>query len=124
MIFKVKGHASRDDVAAGRTTFSDKCANDKADELAVLGASLHAVCQKQKVDFKYRTFLAMDLQKMMLDILTAREDARRGTGVNVISSSSEDSHSDSASDSENDGEVSYSNSCEEAAGAQCTKAMR
>eukprot|EP00973_Karenia_brevis_P052414 7282465-Karenia_brevis.AAC.1 len=42
-VVKVKGHASWEDVSTGKVTFADKCGNDKADELAVLGAALHGV---------------------------------------------------------------------------------
>ena len=39
---KVKGHATWQDVASGAVAHADKLGNDKADELATLGAAMHA----------------------------------------------------------------------------------
>ena len=76
-VVKVKGHAKWEDVERGTATIEDKLGNDKADELAVMGAALHSIPQCDRHSFRRRAHLALDLQKMMLEILIERDKRRR-----------------------------------------------
>ena len=70
---KIKGHASWEDVRTGRVSTSDKHGNDRADDLATMGAAMHGVSQEDRTNFRFRVQNAIDLQKMMVEILAARK---------------------------------------------------
>jgi ribonuclease HI len=77
---KVKGHASARDILEGKVTREDKEGNDWADALAVAG------CTKSRAlrggdPLAERMLLTKAVQKMMTDILLAREVFRRKTGL-------------------------------------------
>ena len=71
-ITKVPGHATAQDVIAGRFTAFDKFGNDNADALAVSGALLHHLNQGRDETFA-TVKAAMDVQRMMVDIVVMRE---------------------------------------------------
>ena len=69
---KVKGHATKDDVRCGRVQAIDKLGNDAADELAVSGASEHAVPEGILGGASRRKNLARRIHLMMVDIAIER----------------------------------------------------
>ena len=93
-ISKVKGHASAQDVIAGRVTQRDKQGNDSADKLATDGAKLHSMPPEHVRDVLHRRSVTKAVQSMMIAILSARTHAsnRHKDGSNTNSS---DSGSDS-----------------------------
>ena len=97
---KVKGHAKLEDVASGAVAKEDKWGNDKADELATLGATLHRIDPSEVRNFRYRVLLAVDLQNMMIEILADKNATRKKTSSQVevvsISSISETEESNSS----------------------------
>ena len=80
----MKGHATRCDIARGRSTELDKWGNDGADALAVAGAALHAVPVPAGIleAARQRTSTAKSkntkcVQRMMLAVLKARLQAEQ-----------------------------------------------
>ena len=73
-------HATAMDVQSGKTTAFDKWGDDHADALAVSGASSHPLRFDREKRFKTLRAV-MDVQKMMLDILSSSEARRTQQGV-------------------------------------------
>ena len=69
---KVKGHATNSDVRRGIALAIDKHGNDQADELACAGGDLHAAPPGLVSMATQRRLDAMQVHRMMLDILSAR----------------------------------------------------
>ena len=84
---KVVAHATAIDVRSGRTTAFDKWGNDNADVLAVAGAMGHP----ERTDREKRLqdmLVVTSVQRMMMDILTAREERRKQKTDDVVEVSS------------------------------------
>jgi len=74
---KVKGHASQQDVMAGRVSAADKQGNDGADSLAVAGAAMPLISGMSRAELRHRMLLVQDVQRMMLEIVETRESRRQ-----------------------------------------------
>ena len=72
---KVKRHASMDDVAHGDTTITDKLGNGNTDALAVAAAVVPHVLRHERKQVLWRSRVITQVQKMMVDILRARQTA-------------------------------------------------
>ena len=77
-VVKVKGHATVEDVEAGRSSPFDKHGNDAADTLAVAGALAHGVNAADRAGLQWRLAAGRDIQRMMVEIIVARNFARTG----------------------------------------------
>eukprot|EP00973_Karenia_brevis_P035029 4830704-Karenia_brevis.AAC.1 len=87
---KVKGHASFKDVENGVALAEDKYGNDCADSLAVAGAAMHSVRPRERQKILDRTVVAIDMQRMMVEIIMARRaEENRGKHTNGDGSSSD-----------------------------------
>ena len=75
LFVKVKGHAMMADVRAGSVSLEDKQGNDAADVLARKGAAQHAVDAGYKARMRASKRLAITVQRMMCDIVVARNGA-------------------------------------------------
>ena len=78
---KVKGHAKVADVRAGRVDRVDKEGNDAADILARRGAALQEVGDGYKARMQSSKRLAEAVQRLMSDIIVARNSMASATGV-------------------------------------------
>ena len=76
-ISKAKGHATYQDVAAGRVSERDKLGNDNADKLATNGAKSHAMPHEYVRNVLHGRSVTKDVQSMMVAILSARMQANR-----------------------------------------------
>jgi len=76
MITKVRGHACAKDVRTGKVTKEEKFGNDQADALAVAGSYARAASTTSRESFREQLLITREAQRMMLDILDARESAR------------------------------------------------
>ena len=107
VLSKVKGHAKPEDVASGRVTARDQHGNDAVDKLASDVAKSHALPQHIVREVKHRRKVTVAIQRMMVDILSARMH-RIAQHANDHSSSScysfDDLHVSSTSSSESEGE--------------------
>ena len=74
IVTKVKGHATDTDVARGHVLEIDKYGNDKADNLACVGADAHRVPEQIIEEAAMRRSHATSLQRLMIDIVNARFD--------------------------------------------------
>ena len=81
---KVKGHATKADVAAGKVLSVDKWGNDGADALAVDGASMHAIPAYVSTAKTRRRAQAKAVHSMMLRILKARAKAESELGLSAV----------------------------------------
>ena len=102
LLTKVKGHATYAHVQKGQTTLTDKLGNDAADALAVAGALANhraAVAQERQE----KILLAIQIQRMMLDILAVRQGIRpQAEGAHTDDASSSCSNSSCSSSSYTD----------------------
>ena len=99
---KVKGHCTAADVRRGLASHVDKLGNDAADALAVVGA---LASDKRLMARKIQNKIALTIQlhRMMVDILTARQELRTQfveENETDGSSSSDDSSDSSGSSGE------------------------
>ena len=78
---KVKGHATLADVRAGVVSGFDKQGNDAADALARRGAAGHAVDAGHSARLRHCKRLAQAVQRLMCDIVEARNAAAGMTSV-------------------------------------------
>ena len=76
-VSRVKGHATWLDVWLGNTTDADRYGNIQADKLAVQGSEMHPAAVVLEARATDREQKAMRIQRFMLDIAMAREDALR-----------------------------------------------
>ena len=83
IIQKLKGHATERDVQTGRVTRCDKEGNDCADRLARQGAAKHAIDPAKARYTRTRTALARDVQRMMIDIVHARNMVSRAGKIDT-----------------------------------------
>ena len=92
-ISKVKGHATAQDVAAGRVTQRDKQGNDSADKLATNGAKSNSMPPEHVRDVLHRRSVTKAVQSMMIAILSARMHASNrhsdGSSAHSIDSDSD-----------------------------------
>ena len=89
-ISKVQGHATSADVRSGKVRQHDKQGNDRADALAVAGAAANASDDNNRRAYIEKMAFTMNVQSLMLDILNARKQARRGSLTPSDSTSSSD----------------------------------
>ena len=82
---KVKGHATRADVEAGRITQPNRLGNHRADRLATLGAAVHAVDPLEVQRANARKAIASSMQMMMIEILAARNVEQGMDGAALLS---------------------------------------
>ena len=97
---KVRGHATPQDVEAGRATLLDKAGNDAADALAVAGAASHGLSDEQRRQACAATVVGAAVQRLMVDVWKARGKAARHGQGSSPSDSGDASSSDSSSHSE------------------------
>lgn len=90
LVTKVLAHATARDVLRGAVSAFDKWGNDNADALAVGGASRHPDLARRHERLQaLRT--VMNMHKMMVDILAAREERRRQPTIPEVVDISSDS---------------------------------
>ena len=106
LITKVLGHASAEDVQMGRTSLADKLGNDQADALAVAGSFLRSSDWATRVEFSSQILVTKAVQRMMLDIMLARQRARNITHETSSTSSSGTAPTDSEETSSSRSDVS------------------
>eukprot|EP00973_Karenia_brevis_P011381 1540514-Karenia_brevis.AAC.1 len=97
-VTKVKGHASYDDLSAGRVLAIDKQGNDAADALAVAGASINPKATG-RIALARQLTVTTNVQKMMVDIFMLRESKRQAqqaesAGMDASTDSNEDDDDD------------------------------
>ena len=106
LMTKVKAHATAADVASGHVSRQDRSGNDAADALAVAGARAHAVPAGERHEMQQRVQVAMQVQRLMLEIVVCRQSAqksqlrREASEEEIRSSSSTENTSGSTSDEE------------------------
>eukprot|EP00973_Karenia_brevis_P060397 8404579-Karenia_brevis.AAC.1 len=91
-LVKVKGHVSAKDVNNGLVALVDKIGNDHADSLAVAGSYATSADAGSRDAFRAKVLAATAVQRMMLDIFTARSQRKRQVAeqqeVSTVSSES------------------------------------
>eukprot|EP00662_Eupelagonemidae_sp_cell21_P058248 gene58248-biopygen37513 len=77
----VKGHTSAEQVAANEVSAFNHAGNNAADDLATAGIQVREGNTRQAANIANQTILAIQVQRMMLDIAVARDKAKEKAGM-------------------------------------------